>query len=131
MEVVLQYFDGCPSWVEADRLLRAALVVVGESDATITHRKIETSDKAVSAGFVGSPTILIDGRDPFAREGADAGLACRVYRTPDGLRGSPTLEQLVEAFRWCQGTISGPAPRAAAPRPAPSGRTGPARRAGT
>ncbi|MDO8732851.1 MAG: thioredoxin family protein [Actinomycetota bacterium] len=95
MEVVLQYFDGCPNWVEADKLLREALAQVGSSGIIVKHQKVETFDQAVAAGFIGSPTILIDGRDPFAVVGAQAGMACRVYSTPEGLSGSPTLEQLV------------------------------------
>jgi hypothetical protein len=30
--------------------------------------------------------------------GEPVGLACRVYRTPEGLGGSPTVEQLVEVL---------------------------------
>jgi len=50
-------------------------------------------------GFAGSPTIYADGIDLF--DGADGrgSLACRVYRTPEGLAGSPTVEQLIAAIR--------------------------------
>ncbi len=41
-----------------------------------------------------SPTVLIDGVDPFADPDAPVGLSCRVYRTAGGVEGSPTLEQL-------------------------------------
>jgi len=53
-------------------------------------REIETDDDARAAGFVGSPTILIDGVDlvPAARD-ETIGLSCRVYRRRDG-RVSPT-----------------------------------------
>lgn len=98
VKVVLQYFDGCPNWVEADTLLREALAEVGLPGAIVDHQKIETLDQAVAAGFTGSPTILIDGSDPFAVDEAQVGLACRIYATPQGLRGSPTLEQLVSAL---------------------------------
>jgi hypothetical protein len=49
--------------------------------------------------FRGSPTVLVDGRDPVLDRDAPVGLSCRVYRTVDGLAGSPTLEQLVAALR--------------------------------
>lgn len=52
----------------------------------------------VAVGFTGSPTILINNRDLFAIHGAEPGLACRVYPTPDGLRGVPTVEQLLTAL---------------------------------
>jgi hypothetical protein len=48
-------------------------------------------------GFTGSPTLLIEGTDPFARPGAPVALACRTYPTPSGLAGAPTIEQLSAA----------------------------------
>jgi hypothetical protein len=33
------------------------------------------------------------------RAGTDFGLTCRIFETPDGLGGSPTVEQLREALR--------------------------------
>jgi hypothetical protein len=45
--------------------------------------------------------VLVDGIDPFADERTHVGLACRMFRTPAGIAGSPTVEQLREA-------ISGP-----------------------
>jgi len=50
-------------------------------------------------GFVGSPTILVDGRGPVCGAEAAFGLTCRVYQTPDGLAGSPTPEQLGGVLR--------------------------------
>jgi hypothetical protein len=47
---------------------------------------------------VGSPTLLIDGCDPLSAPGAPVGLACRLYRTPDGLAGTPTMEQLMKVL---------------------------------
>ena len=49
--------------------------------------------------FRGSPTVLVDGRDPFADESAPAGLSCRVFATPEGLRGAPTVGQLLAVLR--------------------------------
>ena len=99
MRIVLQYFDGCPNWVEADSLLQDALAVVGAADVRIERQRVETVAEAIAVGFTGSPTILLDGRDPFGVAGAEPGLACRIYATPSGLRGSPTLEQLVAVLR--------------------------------
>jgi hypothetical protein len=56
---------------------------------------VETSDQAEALGFIGSPTVLVDGRDPFARGDEPAALACRVFTTSDGPAGSPTVEQFV------------------------------------
>ncbi len=49
--------------------------------------------------FHGSPTVLVDGQDPFPGDAAPAGLSCRVYRTASGVSGAPTIEQLVEVLR--------------------------------
>lgn len=96
MEITLQYFDGCPNWEVLDRRLIEALN--GRTDASIVYQQVETAEEAMRLGFHGSPTILVDGVDPFAEAGAPFGLACRVFRTPDGLAGSPNVEQLRSAF---------------------------------
>lgn len=64
----------------------------------LAYRKVESPEAAEELSFRGSPTVLIDGSDPFARGGEPVGLACRIYQTPDGPAGSPTIEQLREAL---------------------------------
>lgn len=98
MQITLRYFDGCPNWRTAQERLRAALADAGAADAAIALERVETHGEAVRLGFRGSPTVLIDGRDPFADERADVGLACRVYATPEGFQGAPTLDQLRTAL---------------------------------
>lgn len=97
--VILRYFDGCPNWQTMDARLRAALDATGHTDVSVDHQKVETPQDAERLGFVGSPTVLVDGRDPFLTPGAQVGLACRIYRTPEGLRGSPSVAQLQEVLR--------------------------------
>jgi hypothetical protein len=65
-------------------------------DLDIDHRIIDTDEDARRVGFVGSPTILVDGAGPWAPEAAPPGLSC-IYVTPAGLRGSPTWEMLLAA----------------------------------
>lgn len=98
MEVELRYFDGCPNWTVAREHLQAALARAGHADIRVGLRQIRSQAEAEELGFTGSPTIVIDGRDPFARPDAPAGLACRVYATPDGPAGTPTVDQLVTAL---------------------------------
>jgi len=95
MKVELLYFDGCPSWEATDLALREALQRLGRTDVTIDRVRVETPQEAEARGFVGSPTVLIDGRDPFPVGEEKVGLACRLFRTPTGLAGSPTVEQLM------------------------------------
>ncbi len=92
MNVTLQYFDGCPNWKVTKGHLEA-LIDEGHEMA-IGYRLIDTPELADELGFRGSPTVLIDGVDPFADPDAPVGLSCRVYRTAEGVEGSPTLEQL-------------------------------------
>lgn len=95
MNITLQYFNGCPNWeIAAERL---AVLAVERPDLGIRHQKVETGEDAERVGFHGSPTILIDGTDPFAHADGEVGLACRIYRTPDGAAGAPTLEELRQA----------------------------------
>jgi hypothetical protein len=91
----LRYFDGCPHWRLAYERLREA----GLTDLDIRFEQVETQEDAERLHFVGSPTILIDGRDPFDGTEGEYGLTCRVYQTPEGLAGSPTEEQVREALR--------------------------------
>ncbi|TQF69208.1 thioredoxin family protein [Rhodococcus spelaei] len=99
MEVEVVYFDGCPNWHTARDRLNEALAAMGRADIAVRLRQVETVDDAEATAFTGSPTVLIDGVDPFAEPGAVVGLSCRLYRTPDGADGSPTVAQLVAALR--------------------------------
>ena len=91
MEVKVLYFDGCPHWrTAADRLT----ALQAELGFQLTSERVATPEEAELVGFRGSPTIQVDGVDPFAPEDALIGFACRVYSTPEGRAGSPTIEQL-------------------------------------
>jgi len=94
MDVRLQYFDGCSSWQSTYMWLCEVLNELGQGTVEPVLECIDTAEEAERRHFVGSPTVLIDGRDPFAGRETIYGLACRVYRTPDGLAGSPSKEQL-------------------------------------
>lgn len=99
MNITIQYFDDCPNWRLAEERLREALRGAGAEGAQITYQKIDTPEQAQKAGFRGSPSILVDGRDPFGDPDAPVGLSCRVYRTETGLDGAPSLAQLATALR--------------------------------
>ena len=68
-------------------------------DLSITRRQVTTPQDAVELGFRGSPTVLVDGRDVFARGDEPFGLSCRIYQTPGGSAGAPTLDQLRGVLR--------------------------------
>ena len=61
-------------------------------------QRIETSAEAHDLRFRGSPTILVDGVDPFDSEETGYGLMSRVYRTEDGIDGAPSKRQLLDVL---------------------------------
>ncbi|HSP76647.1 MAG TPA: thioredoxin family protein [Cryobacterium sp.] len=96
MEITLQYFDGCPNWtIAAERL---GMIAAERPGVNVNRHLIETPEDAETIGFRGSPSILVDGRDLFPDLSAAVGLACRIYATPAGFAGAPTLQQLREAI---------------------------------
>ncbi len=88
--VELLYWDGCPSYPEALADLRAALDELGRPELEVTVTEIASEEQAAQRGFIGSPTVRVDGVDPVPPPaGEPTGLMCRVYRRRDG-RYSPT-----------------------------------------
>ena len=98
MKIELLYFEGCPSYRVAEDQLRAVLAEAQVSDP-IEMIDIETETDAQQWRFPGSPTIRFDGVDPFEHGETDFGMECRVYLTPDGLRGYPTKDMLRAAVK--------------------------------
>ena len=98
MQVELLWFSGCPNWRQTDERLRQAVRLAGV-DAEVVLVEVTTPEDAERQRFRGSPTVLVEGRDPFAQESDPVGLSCRVFWTPEGLRGAPTVEQLVAVLR--------------------------------
>lgn len=97
VDVTVLYFAGCPSWQTAVERVHAA-AGQGEVEVAVSLLAVETQQDADRLGFTGSPTIWLDGTDPFESADAAPALACRVYPTPTGLAGSPTVEQLADAL---------------------------------
>ena len=96
MDATLFYFDDCPNWREAEaHLVELATEIPG---LRVIRQIVETPEEAERVAFRGSPSIVVDGVDLFAYAGDPVGLSCRVYQTPGGPAGSPTLEQLRQAI---------------------------------
>jgi hypothetical protein len=98
--VELLYWEGCPSHDRALEELRELLDELGHADLSVDKLRIDTEEEAAEQAFVGSPTIRVNGMDPFPAEPEGARLSCRVYRLADG-RFSPTpdRDELREALR--------------------------------
>jgi hypothetical protein len=66
-------------------MLREGMSEAGLDPRAVEVREIETEASAQHEGFVGSPTIRIDGADlQPPPESEPPGLTCRVYRRRDG-----------------------------------------------
>ncbi|MEP6666099.1 MAG: thioredoxin family protein [Nocardioidaceae bacterium] len=98
VNVELRFFDGCPNATLAHERMKSALRLASHESTTILLTEVMTAEQAQAIGFVDSPTVLVDGPDPFAVGDETVGLGCRLFRTPDGLAGSPALEQMREAL---------------------------------
>ncbi len=98
MKIEVLYFDGCPSWRRAVGNLEAALEAEGLA-AEVELVKVEDVATAQERRFLGSPSFRVDGRDLWPDEHSEFALDCRVYATPEGLKGWPTVVMLRERLR--------------------------------
>jgi hypothetical protein len=94
------YFDGCPNHEPVLARLPRLLESAGVS-AQIELQRVESDEDAQRQRFLGSPTVRVEGRDiePGAQEREDFGLKCRLYRTEEGLIGTPPDEWILGALR--------------------------------
>ena len=98
MKMEILYFDGCPTYLEAEKILREVLEERGIA-AEVELVAVNTDGEARELRFAGSPTIRVDGEDLFPVPGrTEYALGCRMYATSEGLRGSPTSTMLSEAL---------------------------------
>ena len=96
--VLIRYFEGCPHWRLADQRAREAVGSTGRTDVTIEYDQVDTPEDAARTSFRGSPTILVDGVDPWGDGDAPVGLSCRIYRTEAGPQGAPTAQEIERAL---------------------------------
>lgn len=100
MGVELLYVDGCPHGENYVPDLRR-LVARARPGADVTVRRIAGDAEARATRFVGSPTVRVDGHDvePGADERTDYAMACRLYRSEDGVHGTPPDDWVRDALR--------------------------------
>jgi len=98
VRIDLLHIPDCPNVDVARETLRVALAHAGVA-ASVREVEIDSVDAAVAMGLRGSPTILIDGTDPFLpAAGSEVSLSCRLFRTGDRVAGVPSVAQLVEVL---------------------------------
>lgn len=87
----------CPNAAVLD--IRLAELIAGRPDIQLRSQVVTVEEEAARLGMTGSPTLLIDGADPFARPGQQPSISCRLYPDDHGQPGpAPTLGQLREAL---------------------------------
>ena len=95
MRVELLVVTGCPNERPTYERLRQVLDDAGRVDTPIAVRTVTEDTMGSFPAFGGSPTVVIDGADPFAEQASPAaGLSCRVYQSTAGLTGAPPIEEL-------------------------------------
>lgn len=94
--IEILYHADCEDAGDMAESLHRALEDLGR-DVEITMVEVRDDSHAAQLGFRGSPSALLDGEDLFEAEGA-VGFGCRLYETPDGLRGRPDDEQVAAAL---------------------------------
>lgn len=98
-EVTILVLDDCPHRdLAVARVAHAARNLGATVLLECPEVRVLARRDALAAGLHGSPTILIDGSDPFPFTG-DGTAACRLYPTGCGLESAPSVEQLEEVLR--------------------------------
>ena len=100
MRVEILYFAGCPNHEPAVDCVRE---VLAQEDTQADLVEVEVRDVATAQriGFLGSPTIRVDGQDvePAARAERAFGLSCRTYIDGGRRAGVPPPEWIRAAVR--------------------------------
>lgn len=98
--VEVLFFEGCPNVEMALVRARQAIVTAADS-AEVRLVRIGGAGEAMARGFLGSPTVRVDGRDvdDSARARTDFGLQCRVYSVDGRLEGAPPVAWIEAALR--------------------------------
>jgi arsenate reductase len=92
VRVEVLVFDGCPHAAAAIQLAHTVAERLGPG-ITVARLDVDTPEKAAEAGFLGSPSIRVNGADIEGKSAAAGRLCCRTYE--DGSGAPP--EWLLEA----------------------------------
>ncbi|MFF8261318.1 thioredoxin family protein [Streptomyces virginiae] len=129
MRITVLTVPGCPNAAPATERVRAALA---GREAELELVEVHEPAQAAEYGMIGSPTILLDGVDPFAPDGAEPSMSCRLYRNADGtvsgvpgeaaLRHALTGSDMPQSEDCCEADGLDVVGRAGRGRRAPAGR---------
>lgn len=98
MRLEIVHVPDCPNAA----LLEQRLDQVLAGYPTVVQRErrvVEDLASAAEADMTGSPTLLVDGVDPFAEPGQAPSVSCRLYRGEGGrVQGAPSVAALRRAL---------------------------------
>ncbi len=92
MKVEILYVEGCPNLAPARAVVEQALAALG-AQADVKAILVSEGSAEVGAGFAGSPTVLIDGRD--VEPATATGVACRIYANGSGVPAREACERAI------------------------------------
>jgi hypothetical protein len=97
--VEILYFEGCPNH-EPARMLVERLARQLRIEPEIRMVEVAGPGAAVELGFLGSPTVRVDGVDvdPGAEGRRDFAFSCRIYRSESGVAEQPDERWVREAL---------------------------------
>jgi hypothetical protein len=100
MKVEVLYFAGCPNHPPAVSQVQEALQQEGVT-AEMVEVEVTDEDTARAVGFLGSPTIRVNGLDveAAARSVQSYGLSCRTYAAENYRAGVPPVAWIRAAIR--------------------------------
>jgi hypothetical protein len=97
VELTVLAVPDCPNAPVLEQ--RLAEVLADWPPVTVRRQVIADVAEAARWQMHGSPTLLVNGRDPFAEAGAGPAVACRRYRDESGgLDGAPSVTALRQAL---------------------------------
>jgi hypothetical protein len=104
VKVEVLYFAGCPNHVPTVERVREVLAQEG-TPADIVEIEVTDAATAQQVGFLGSPSIRVDGQDiePGA-QGCAFGMMCRTYDDGGRRAGTPPPEWIRAAVREARKT---------------------------
>lgn len=102
MRVEILHVRDCPNVAVLEQRLHEA------AGLDVTRRVVTDLETAVAVGMTGSPTLLVDGVDPFVRPDSTSSMSCRLYRDETGaIAGAPSVAALRRALGGDRAPVAG------------------------
>ncbi|MGH3425973.1 MAG: hypothetical protein ACRD3Q_03275 [Terriglobales bacterium] len=79
MRLQILHVSDCPNVALLEQRLNEALIG-NQNEIELTHRVVKTIEDAAAVSMTGSPTLLVNGADPFSTPNQAPSLSCRLYR---------------------------------------------------